>query len=68
MNVVLYTTGCPKCSVLEDKLIKKGITYETFDNVDKMIQMGFTEVPILKVDDKIMSYSDAIKWINGRSK
>lgn len=62
--VVLYTSHCPRCEVLKKKLDKAGITYEVFDNVDEMIAMGFTTVPMLKVDDKIMNFKEAVKWIN----
>lgn len=61
--VVLYTSHCPRCEVLKKKLDKAGITYEVFDNVDEMIAMGFTTVPMLKVDDKIMNFKEAVKWI-----
>ena len=61
--VVLYTSHCPRCEILKKKLDKAGITYEIFDNVDEMIAMGFTTVPMLKVDDKIMNFKEAVKWI-----
>ena len=49
-------------------VIKLGIPYETFDDVDKMVEMGFTTMPMLKVDDKIMNYMEAVKWIKGGCK
>lgn len=61
--VKLYSTGCPKCIVLTKKLDSVGITYEVFDDVDKMIEMGMTTVPMLEVDGKIMNYKEAIDWI-----
>lgn len=61
--VTLYTSKCPRCIVLEKKLNEAGITYEIFDDIDKMIEMGFTTVPMLKVDDKIMNFKEAIDWI-----
>ena len=64
MNVVLYTTGCPKCKILEKKLSQKNIDYEIFDNIDEMIKMGFQSVPVLEVDKKVMNFGDAIKWLN----
>lgn len=62
--VILYSTGCPKCQVLKSKLDSKNISYELFDNKDKMIDKGFTNVPILEVDGEIMDFKKAVEWIN----
>ena len=62
--VILYSTGCPKCQVLKSKLDSKDISYELFDNKDKMIDKGFTNVPILEVDGEIMDFKRAVEWIN----
>ena len=64
MSVVLYTTGCPKCKILEKKLEQKNIDYEIFDDVDKMLEMGFQSVPLLEVDKKVMDFVEAVKWLN----
>ena len=66
MKVTLYSTGCPKCKILETKLAKKNINYEIFDDVDEMIKMGFQSVPILKVDEKVMDFGEAVKWLNDK--
>ena len=63
---MLYTSHCPKCNVLRTKLDNTGITYEIFDDVDKMIEMGMTTVPILSVDGQNMTYSESIKWLRER--
>lgn len=64
MNVVLYSTGCPRCKILKSKLDKKGITYSVVDDVDKMLSMGMVVVPVLEVDGVRMSFKEAINWIN----
>ena len=64
MNVLLYSTGCPKCNVLKKKLGQKGIDFDEFTDIEKMTDMGFTSVPILSVDGTLLEYVDAIKWIN----
>lgn len=63
MNVVLYSTHCPKCNVLELKLKKKGIDFEENNNVDLMIQKGFTTAPLLEVDGVIYNFKEAVEWI-----
>lgn len=64
MDVVLYSTGCPKCKILETKLGQKNIKYSIFDDVDAMIDMGFQSVPLLEVDKKVMNFGEAVKWLN----
>ena len=66
MDVTLYTTGCPKCMVLESKLDSKNIDYAKETDADKMIELGFSSAPMLKVDDELMDFGKAIKWINER--
>ena len=62
--ITLYTTSCPKCKILEQKLKAKNIKYVEFTDVDRMIEMGFVNVPMLKVNDIIMDFTTANKWIN----
>lgn len=64
MNVILYTTHCPKCEVLEKKLKQKNIDFIIETDIKEIISMGFLSAPILKVDEKVMDFSDANKWIN----
>lgn len=64
MSVVLYTTGCPKCKILEKKLEQKNIDYEIFDDVDKMLEMGFQSVPLLELKGEYMNFTQALEWIN----
>ena len=64
MNVVLYSTHCPKCSVLEKKLSSSNIDYDIVTDEDFMIEKGFTSVPMLEVDGEIMDFKAAVEWIN----
>ena len=62
--IKFYTTHCPKCRVLELKLKQKGIDYEEFDNVEEMLAKGLTSAPYLEVDDKLLNFSEAVKYVN----
>lgn len=64
MKVDLYTTHCPKCLVLEEKLKQKNIKYEEHTNVDEMIKLGYLTVPVLIVDAKEYSFGEAVQWVN----
>lgn len=64
MNIIFYSTGCPKCSVLKYKLESKNIEFETVTDVDKMLELGIQSAPILSVDGELLKFPDAIKWVN----
>ncbi len=61
--VTLYTTGCPRCKVLEAKLDEAGITYGVVNDPQKIMEMGFTTAPIMTVDGTVYSFKEAINWI-----
>ena len=69
MKVVLYTIDCPKCLVLEKKLTNKKIQFNSIKDKDLMIELGFTEVPMLRVvsgDNSSfvdMGFTEAVQWI-----
>lgn len=62
-KIILYSTHCPKCTILEKKLKDKGVIYDEVNDVDTMIGLGFTEVPMLVINDRIMGFNEAVKWI-----
>lgn len=64
--VILYSTGCPRCNVLKQKLDGKGIRYVTVNDVDIMTEKGIATVPVLEVDGQMMPFKEAVDWINGR--
>lgn len=66
MSVVLYSTHCPKCKVLESKLKQNNINYEEVNDVELMVQKGFTTAPVLEVDGVVYSYKEAVEWIKER--
>ena len=61
--VILYSTGCPKCRILEKKLDEKKIEYEVVTNRDVMIDKGFSSAPKLEIDGEILDFSDGMRWI-----
>lgn len=64
MQVVLYSTHCPRCCVLEKKLKQKNISYEEVDDVEIMKEKGYLSVPVLEVNGKSMDFKAANNWIN----
>lgn len=63
-NVILYSTGCSRCKILEAKMNTKNIDYTVIDDTDLMISKGFMSLPMLEVDGEVMDFINAVKWIN----
>lgn len=65
-DIILYSTGCPKCEVLKKKLAEKNIRYTEDNDVNKMTDLGITQVPVLQTEDALLDFQNAVKWINGQ--
>ena len=62
--IKLYSTGCPKCRVLEKKLAEKGIEYDLISDKDIMKEKGLNFLPVLEIDDRLLEFKDAVNWVN----
>ena len=62
--IVLYSTGCPRCKVLETKLNQKNIKYIVCDDVREMEGKNISTVPCLEVEGEILDFGKAVKWVN----
>ena len=60
-NVILYSNGCPKCKVLKNLLNMLKIRYT---EITELEEKRFILMPILEVDNNIMNFPQAIKWIH----
>ena len=65
-NIILWSTHCPRCRVLEVKLKQKGIEYEEINDVEQMTAKGFKEAPKLEVDGIAMDFKQAVDWLKGQ--
>ena len=64
--ITLYSTGCPRCNVLKQKLDSKNIEYTVVNDVDIMTEKGISTVPVLEVDNQLLQFKEAVDWVNGR--
>lgn len=64
MEVVLYSTHCPKCNVLEKKLQQKNISYEEINDIEVMKEKGHLTVPVLEVDGTSMDFKTAFRYLD----
>lgn len=66
MEIILYSTGCPKCKVLKKKLADKNIEYLEIGDTAYMAALGIDAVPVLSVGGKPLSFQEAVEWVNER--
>ena len=65
-KVILWSTHCPRCKVLEVKLKQKNIEFEENTNVEEMTAKGFKEAPKLEIDGAVMDFKEAVEWLKGQ--
>lgn len=63
-NIILYSTGCPMCSVLKQKLTARQIPFTENNDVDEMLAMGLVSAPVLSVNGKLLPFKEANDWVN----
>lgn len=66
--IKLYTTHCPKCKILKKKLDELNIEYDVVEDVDIMLKLGMSQVPILEIDEVKMDFTEANNWVNKQKK
>ena len=64
-NVILYTTHCPRCIILADKLKEKNVQYTEFTDKNKMLEMGMDMMPVLQIGNKQYGFKEAMKIVGG---
>ena len=64
MGIVLYTTNCPQCMMLEGALKNKGVSFETVYGEEEILKRGYQSAPILECNGKTMSFAEAVRWVN----
>ena len=62
--ITLYSTHCQRCRILEEKLDDKGIDYTIVTDIEEMTKLNIMSVPVLKIDDRLLSFKEANDWIN----
>lgn len=67
VKVVLYTTDCPKCRILKKRLDNQNIQYTVCSDKELMLERGFTEVPMLEVNNQVFNFTEGLNWIKEQS-
>ena len=66
--MTLYSTGCPKCRVLEVKCRQKNLPINIVTDAGTVVEIGkannILSAPILEADGKYYDFAAAVKLIN----
>ena len=63
-GIVLYSTNCPRCAVLEKKLTQHGIEFKKNTMINEMVVLGIKQAPMLLVNGELLDFSEANVWLN----
>ena len=69
-DITVYISDkCPKCNILKIKLNNKGIKYQekiaSKEEIDDILKTkNIMSLPILKIDDKYLDFTQANNWVN----
>lgn len=63
-SITLYTTHCPKCTILQKKLEAKNIQFNVVQDVQVMKEKKIMSVPVLQVNGQMFDYYNAVKFVN----
>lgn len=66
MEVIFYSTNCPKCKVLMTKMKQKGINYKEINDIEFMLSKGIKSAPALEINGIIMDFIESVKWVNNQ--
>lgn len=58
--ITFYSTGCPRCKMLKQRLDSENIPYTVVNDIQAMQERGIQTVPVLEVAGKFYSFSEAI--------
>ena len=69
MDIILYTSNCPKCLILEKKLNEKKLSYETCTDIraiDEVLSHNdkITSFPFVQIDGQIYDFKAALNYVN----
>lgn len=63
MKPKLYSIGCPKCNILEEKLEKQNVDFDLVNDMEEVKKTGFQFFPVLEVDGQLLDFYGAINWL-----
>ena len=65
--MILYSNGCPKCDIFKKKLDQKNISFTIEENdFSKLLNAGITRMPVLEINNELLDFEKAIKYINSK--
>ncbi len=66
-SIVLYSTGCTACNNLKLMLKNAGVEYTENNNIEEMLALGISQVPVLSIDGELMLYENAKQWVQSNN-
>ena len=63
-KIILYSTGCERCKMVKKMLDAHQVCYEEVNDKQIMIDEGFEQAPVLKVNDRVIeNFNSILIWL-----
>lgn len=62
LKIILYSTNCPRCKVIEKRLKDSGYEFETVTDMQEMVKLGLTYSPSVNIDGRFYNFNEMIVW------
>lgn len=62
-EIILYSTGCPMCKMVEEKFAQKGIKYIKISDPEIIVSKGIKVVPQAEIDGKLLRVKEILNWL-----
>lgn len=66
-NIILYSTGCPQCKILERTLHANNVPFTICSDEQKMDELGLKSLPVLSVNGELMTMVQAFNWAGSQT-
>ena len=62
-KIVLYSTGCPMCKMIEEKFAQKKVQYVKVSDSGIIVSKGITVVPQAEINGKLLRVKEILNWL-----
>lgn len=62
-KIILYSTGCPMCKMVEEKFAQKGLEYVKISDPNIIISKGIENVPQAEIDGELLRVKEILNWL-----
>lgn len=64
-DILVYSSpSCGRCNVLKHKLKERNIDFKETNDIDVLIELGYTQLPVVNIDGSFFEFKEALEIID----